>query len=504
MEIQRIKRTIALLAALAFCAAPAGRAADDDKNRSSRQDKHDKSAKHQHKSAKELTGKKIKGAGGDQLGQVKDFVIDTQSGKAVFAVVSGDSDRSTFSSGSSSQRVVPVKVFRTAGTDTQEFTVSVDKSKWEQAPIFRSNDLASLASRAQEIFQTFGQTYDAPSSQAWSSSSQTSTTGTSSSQSTSNLVLASSLKGQTVRSANEEIGRVEDVVINLADQSALLLIDTKGSRIASAGTPTATTSTQFAVPFAKLNISTTGGTRSTITTTLARTDFERAQPITESASTSSSATSQVYRWTTADASTSTSSGADTSTGSTSAQSSTSGTSTASTQPSTSGTSSSDPSIASTSGNTTSSTPSSTASQSGATTSPTTTDTTIAGTSGSSGATITQPSTSTSGQTSIDTTKSGTTSTTSDTTMASVNPNPPVSAVQQALRSDPTLAEEASKVTVTAERGRIVLRGSVSTGNIRKQIVDKAEQAATGYSVDNELSVRGWRKGQDKDKDSSNQ
>jgi hypothetical protein len=87
---------------------------------------------------------------------------------------------------------------------------------------------------------------------------------------------------------------------------------------------------------------------------------------------------------------------------------------------------------------------------------------------------------------------------SDAGLAPVNPHPPVSAVQHALLSDSSIAENAKNIDVTAERGRIVLRGNVPTGQVRNEIKSRAEQAASGYKVDDELKVTG--KGRDKDHD----
>jgi osmotically-inducible protein OsmY len=73
-------------------------------------------------------------------------------------------------------------------------------------------------------------------------------------------------------------------------------------------------------------------------------------------------------------------------------------------------------------------------------------------------------------------------------MASVNPNPPVSAVQQALKAEPSLKDDARNIDVSASNNKIVLRGSIKNEGLKKKAEKTAKDAASGYEIDNQLSV----------------
>jgi sporulation protein YlmC with PRC-barrel domain/osmotically-inducible protein OsmY len=106
-----------------------------------------------------------------------------------------------------------------------------------------------------------------PSQVAGSTSSATMTSSYSA-QSSSDFVLASELKGKQVRSAEEEVGTIEDIAIDVQQGTAKAVISAESSFAGQSG--------KFHVPFSKLDIE--GADNDTVTTTLSREDFSRAQP----------------------------------------------------------------------------------------------------------------------------------------------------------------------------------------------------------------------------------
>jgi hypothetical protein len=74
-------------------------------------------------------------------------------------------------------------------------------------------------------------------------------------------------------------------------------------------------------------------------------------------------------------------------------------------------------------------------------------------------------------------------------LAAVNPNPPVSAVQHAITSDQSLSSAAQNIQVTAEGRKIILTGVVQSRDLKNQIEKKAKSAASGWNVDNKITVQ---------------
>lgn len=76
-----------------------------------------------------------------------------------------------------------------------------------------------------------------------------------------------------------------------------------------------------------------------------------------------------------------------------------------------------------------------------------------------------------------------------TEMAMNRPDqPPVAAVRIALKQDGALRSDAKNVTVAARGDQVVLKGTVTSQDACDRIEDKAEKAARGWDVDNQLRV----------------
>lgn len=62
-------------------------------------------------------------------------------------------------------------------------------------------------------------------------------------------------------------------------------------------------------------------------------------------------------------------------------------------------------------------------------------------------------------------------------------------VRSGLESDPILGSAARRVTLKEEDGKIVIRGTAPTRDVKKMIADRVEVLARGWNVDNEIDVK---------------
>lgn len=72
--------------------------------------------------------------------------------------------------------------------------------------------------------------------------------------------------------------------------------------------------------------------------------------------------------------------------------------------------------------------------------------------------------------------------------ASTNAAAPVDAVRSAIRGDSELGQSAQNIKVAKHDGKVVLRGTVSTEALKDKIENKAESAANGCPIDNQIKV----------------
>lgn len=193
-----------------------------------------------------LAGKPLRGSNQEQFSTIEDFLIDPQTGQLHFAVSPSGSGPSgeTF-------RIIPMTAL-TASPNGDVFTVHLDRSKWDQVGTLIESRLKNRVSVDRDHLERLARQFGTP-SQA---------------QGDQNLVRASELKGRELRSGSEQIGTIEDVVIDLNNRRAAPLLKPSAG-FSSAGQ-------KFLVPFAQLQIGEQA--QGAITTTLSRADFQRVQP----------------------------------------------------------------------------------------------------------------------------------------------------------------------------------------------------------------------------------
>jgi sporulation protein YlmC with PRC-barrel domain len=450
-------------------------------------------AQKQH-SAHKLMGRAVNGSNGEKLGDISDFVIDSQSGRIAYAVVSSGGVLGI----GDTLRLVPAAALTpgventsasagsmNASMSSDKFTVNVDKAKFDSAPKFKKDQIASLSDRRSEIDQYYGQTSDSGNTQWDRSNKKSSQQNDMSAQSTkgSQFVLASDVIGKEIRSGNDKVGKIDDLVIDWNAHRASILLDPDRDFVRTDRTTTATGDTRttttvdtnrergngkYVVSFDKVMIS--GTNRDAVTTTLTRDQFTAANSATGSITGAIAGSSGVYAWTGWNDTSDWQASANLGSGSVTANSSgvNYSSNTASSSKDTSRNVSAfgrDSDVAGPGAGSIGTSPGGTTTDTGGAT--------IAGNTNGRSVEMSR------GNENMPNT------TTSSTSMASSQA--PVDSVRQAL-NDSSLPSEAHQVQVSEQNGKLVLKGTVPSQNIKDTIEDKVEEAANGWDVDNQISV----------------
>lgn len=242
----------------------------------------------------EIRGMDIHNRQGDKLGTIRDVVIDSRSGKAAYFVVSAGG----LAGVNQTLRAVPIQALNheRVGEDDR-IVLDLDKPRWEQAPALERGQITSLPQDGGTIHQFYGQTWrddsrTTDSSRMTDSSRTTDSTAarprngsdttrdaadrsaskddkqglarTGESLMNQSLVLASDVNGAKLRNGTQEVGKVDDIVLNLDSRQAAALVD-PNDRYASVDG-------KFLVPFSRI----TRGSDDRYSTTLTSDDFTQA------------------------------------------------------------------------------------------------------------------------------------------------------------------------------------------------------------------------------------
>lgn len=218
-------------------------------------------------------GRELRGTGGEKLGKINDLLVDTQSGKISFAVVStggvlGIGDE---------LRLVP---FEKLSPEGDTFTADLDQASFESLQTVQEDQLSAGQWEGQQVAQADAQMSEDSEQNRQSASQQNQSEETTradasassqvaqSGQGSSSHVRASQLEGTAIRSGENEVGSIEAIVIDAQNAQAQAVVDVNDDFAATSG--------QVIVPFERLQI---GSDRAEeITTTLSQTDFAQFQP----------------------------------------------------------------------------------------------------------------------------------------------------------------------------------------------------------------------------------
>lgn len=177
---------------------------------------------HELHTAATLRGRPVESPIGENLGRVDDLVIDPRSGRVVFVLLTSGG----FAGMGAQLKPAPPTALSQATAKRGVLALTLEPKRWNGAPVIEKEHLSQLETPAQvrAIYNYYGQSLPSP-------------TGRDDSKEKSHdLKLASDLIGQTVvNQRNEEVGRVADLKVDLANPTntqAIFEPDGAGGRVA--------------------------------------------------------------------------------------------------------------------------------------------------------------------------------------------------------------------------------------------------------------------------------
>lgn len=207
-----------------------------------------------------IAGQRVRGADERDFGSVHDFVVDLRSGEIAFVVVSSGG----FFGAGNALRLAPWDRIERSG-DGDGFTTELSMEQWGRLPLITEEQLKEGRIAQSITAPRPGAGSEQVASSAIGESQQIERTGHADG---GPLIRASDLRGKTLRTAEQGVGTIREIVIDFEAGTAAALVD-----LASEFTGA---TEEFLVPLTRLALE-ARPIRDPITTTLARTEFERAQ-----------------------------------------------------------------------------------------------------------------------------------------------------------------------------------------------------------------------------------
>ena len=245
----------ATLMAIALCLTPQAQAADASARREV--ERTAMAQKTAGASARDIIGQNVRNTAGEDLGEVKDLVVSPK-GKIVYALVGSGGVLGV----GEKLRAVPFSALKPPVTAEghRRLMLETTKAKFESAPILRSEevDLLTTEDRARGVFEYFGQDWNREKMDLRTAAADKS----------GRLFRASKLMGKDLKNAGQEVGEIEDLVIDHSSRQASLLLDPENDYTGS--------SQRFILGFDQVMQSMDD--KDAFATNLTRADFERAKP----------------------------------------------------------------------------------------------------------------------------------------------------------------------------------------------------------------------------------
>ena len=229
---------------------------------------------------RKLAGRNVHNADGEKLGTIRDFVVDKRSGDVIYAVVSSGGIlgvRQTL-------RLVPIGALQPAPAGLDGYIIRIDRVGWNRAPAllkaaFNAGVIRLDEEQKRQMSELFAEagapTADrSPARNRDDTLTQSKTKPQSpkpadidAERAASPFVRASDLRDRDIRASGQEIGEVEDVIIDLESRRAFALVELDED----------ITEREFEVlvPIGRLDLS---GTHHQLATNLSVEDFQRADP----------------------------------------------------------------------------------------------------------------------------------------------------------------------------------------------------------------------------------
>jgi sporulation protein YlmC with PRC-barrel domain len=169
-----------------------------------------------------IRGMHVENKDGERLGEIKDFVIDLETGQVKFAIIKSRG----FINFEAPPKIVPARLISNATIKKRTLEIDLSLQRLKNGPSFKKSEIASLREphRFREILAYYyGSGFRAPAD--WTSSFTSSGT---TSRNKKMLQLANEIQGwQVFNHRHDEIGKVIDVLIDLSWEKPVLGIVSK-------------------------------------------------------------------------------------------------------------------------------------------------------------------------------------------------------------------------------------------------------------------------------------
>lgn len=197
-----------------------------------------------------LSGNPLRGSHQEQLSTINDFLVDPQTGQVHFAVA-----HSGAGPGGETYRLVPIDALDATG-GPEALTARIDSNAWQKVGTLTEQRLQGAISINQDHQQRLRQEFGLSEAATEAASPL-------------NLIRATSLNGRSIQSGAEQLGQVEDVVIDFHNRRAAPLVKTSGG-VAGA-------EQRVLVPFHRLQMS-SDQSQGVITANVTRAELQQLTP----------------------------------------------------------------------------------------------------------------------------------------------------------------------------------------------------------------------------------
>ena len=206
--------------------------------------------------ASKLIGEDVRSTTHEDLGKVKDLVIDVRDGRVVYALISSGGILGI----GETIHIVPFSSFKSGTPSDGALVLDLQGSSWANAPIVDGKDLSMYAKSADgmNVYRHYGRDWEKDLGQSAMKGSEKS----------SPLMRVSDLKGMEVHNGTQKVGKIENIFVNFDRHHASALLDPSDDFTG--------TNQNFAVSFAKL--SPAPSEKDGFMTSLTRSDFKNATP----------------------------------------------------------------------------------------------------------------------------------------------------------------------------------------------------------------------------------
>lgn len=217
-------------------------------------------------SASKLISQDVKNVSGEGLGQVKDIVIDARAGKIVYALVSSGGLLGV----GEKIRAVPFAAFKGSPRPDSDLVLDISRPQWNELSSLRDDEIDSLLleTGGRPVFQRFGLDWQEEMKRHHRDAMAAEDTN---SDRAPKLMRASELTGQAVTNAGQQVGTIEDLIVDYESRRVSVLLDPDDDYTG--------TDQKFMISFEQVSRSLDD--RKKLTTTLTRSEFSRAAPAQE-------------------------------------------------------------------------------------------------------------------------------------------------------------------------------------------------------------------------------